>query len=131
MRIRAPHLLCLSLVLAAISALAQEGHPLTGTWAGDWGRPGDRMHLTLVMEWDGANITGTINPGPDAVPLSNVSLDVTTWTVRLEAEAKDQSGTPVRIVAEGRIENIGSWHRTLAGSWTQGGVAGDFFLTRK
>lgn len=130
MRIRAPHLLCLFLFAAVVPALAQEGHPLTGTWSGDWGAPGNRMHLTLVMEWDGKNISGTINPGPDAIPLSKVFLDVTDWTVRLEADAKESSGTPVRITAEGRLDDIGSWHRTFSGTWTQGSVTGDFRLTR-
>jgi hypothetical protein len=82
------------------------------------------------MEWDGKNVTGTINPGPDAVRIGSVRLDVANWTVRIEADSRDSSGSPVRIAAEGRLEDIGSWHRTLSGTWTQGGVAGDFRLTR-
>src|SRR5262245_57024510 len=47
-----------SLILFFLSALvplfAQEGHPLTGTWSGDWGpTPTQRNHVTLVMSWDG------------------------------------------------------------------------------
>lgn len=132
MRTRAFPLLCLSACLAAApGAPAQEGHPLTGTWSGDWGPSAtDRTHITLVMEWDGTNVTGTINPGPDAVTLASVFLDVTTWTVRLAADATSSSGTPDRITAEGRLDDIGSWHRTLSGRWTQGAVTGDFRLTR-
>src|SRR5262245_39865163 len=82
----------------AVSLRAQEGHPLTGTWAGDWGATAtQRTHLTLVLNWDGKNVTGTINPGPDAVPISTVFVDVTNWTVRIEADAKDQSGKAVHI----------------------------------
>src|SRR5262249_34248041 len=86
---------CLAALLI-ISCLApvigQEGHPLTGTWAGDWGPSNtQRNHITLVMNWDGKNVTGVINPGPDSIPIGSVYLDVTKWTVRIEADAKDQS----------------------------------------
>lgn len=111
-------------------AVAQEGHPLTGTWAGDWGPvSGPRTHLTIVMNWDGKTVTGTLNPGPDAVPIASIALDVTTWTVRLEADAKDRSG-PTHIVAEGRLEDLGSAHRKIAGTWSQGSVKGDFRIAR-
>jgi len=110
---------------------AQEGHPLTGTWGGDWGSsPTQRNHLTFVMNWDGKNITGTINPGPDSIALGSVLLDVTNWTVRIEADAKDAAGKPVHISAEGKLEDISSYHRKITGSWTQGTVKGDFRLTR-
>ena len=111
--------------------VAQEGHPLTGTWAGDWGPSAtQRTHLTVVMSWDGKNVTGIINPGPDAIPLTGVSVDWPTWTVRLEASAKDTSGKPVTITAAGRLEDIGSYHRRIVGTWTQNGATGDLRLTR-
>lgn len=101
---------------------AQEGHPLTGTWAGDWGASGSqRTHITMVMNWDGKAVTGLINPGPDALPLTAVSVDWATWTVRLEAKG---------IAAEGRLEDIGSNHRRIVGTWNQGGMKGSFRLTR-
>jgi hypothetical protein len=120
------------LVLFFVASLyAQEGHPLTGTWSGDWGpTPTQRTHLTLVMSWDGKNVSGTLNPGPDAVSLASVFLDVTNWTVRIEADGKDQSGKAVHISAEGKIEDLSSSHRKLSGSWTQGAAKGDFKLTR-
>src|SRR5438093_13772912 len=66
MRRRAFGLGCLLLYWGTVvSGLAQEGHPLTGTWSGDWGpKTTERNHLTVVMNWDGKSITGTINPGP-------------------------------------------------------------------
>ena len=115
------------------AVLGQEGHPLTGTWSGDWGpSSAQRNHITIVMNWDGTAVTGVLNPGPDAVPLKSVTLDVANWTVRLEAEAKakDQSGGAVPISADGRLDDIGSYKRTLTGSWIQGTVKGDFRLTR-
>jgi hypothetical protein len=110
------------------SVRAQEGHPLTGTWAGDCGA--QRSHVTIVMAWDGKAVTGTINPGPDAVPIGSVALDVANWTVRIEADGKDASGKPAHITAEGRIEDLGSYHRRIVGSWTQGTAKGDCRLTR-
>src|SRR5438552_13950258 len=36
------------LIFLALSAFAQEGHPLTGTWSGDWGvNATQRTHLTF------------------------------------------------------------------------------------
>ena len=116
-------ILAAAFVLSIAPARTQEGHPLTGTWAGDWGPAGaPRTHITMVMEWDGKTVTGLINPGPDAVRLTAVSVDWATWTVRIEAKG---------VAAEGRLEDIGSYHRRIAGAWTQGGTKGDFKLTRE
>ena len=121
-------LACMGVIL---SAVAQEGHPLTGTWSGDWGPTAtQRNHITFVMSWDGKNVTGTINPGPDAIPIGSVFVDVTNWNVRIEADGKDQAGKPVHIAAEGRLDDIGSYHRKLTGTWLQGTTKGDFKLTR-
>lgn len=125
------HKAAAALVLACLGASAQQGHPLTGTWNGDWGASvTQRNQVTIVMNWDGKNVSGVMNPGPDSIPLAAVYLDTTNWTVRFEADIKDASGKPVHIAAEGHLEDIGSYHRTLAGSWTQGSVKGDFKLTR-
>ena len=119
------------LIGLAAGAIAQEGHPLTGTWSGDWGpSTAQRNHLTLVMSWDGKNISGVLNPGDNAVQIPSIFLDVTNWTVRIEADAKDQSGKAVHIAAEGKLDDIGSYHRKLSGSWTQGTTKGDFRLIR-
>src|SRR5580698_700779 len=83
-----------------IAGFSQQGHPLTGTWSGDWGAsPTQRTQVTVVMNWDGKNVTGIINPGPDAIPIASVFVDVTNWTVRIEADAKDSSGKTVHITA--------------------------------
>jgi hypothetical protein len=114
--------LAVACALLAVSLYAQEGHPLTGTWAGDWGAPGGpRTHITVVMNWDGKAVTGLINPGPDAIPLTTVAVDWATWTVHIEAKG---------VNAEGRLEDIGSYHRRIVGTWSQGGAKGDFKLTR-
>ena len=119
-----------SIAALAVMADAQEGHPLTGTWSGDWG-PGaaQRTHITMVMTWDGKTISGTINPGPDAIAVDAIALDVTTWTLRFEADGKSASG-PIKIAAEGRLDDLSSAHRTITGTWRQGTAKGDFRLTR-
>jgi len=128
---RAFSLVCVTACLATVAALAQEGHPLTGTWSGDWGPSAtDRTRLTFVMTWDGQKVTGTINPGPEAIPITSVGLDVTNWSVRIEADTRGASGNPIHIVAEGRLEDIGSIHRTITGTWRQGATAGAFKITR-
>jgi hypothetical protein len=109
-------------MLAAANAPAQYGHPLKGSWSGDWGpTKAQRTRVLLQMEWDGKTVTGAINPGPNAVPLTRASLDPDTWQVHLEANG---------IVIDGRLENIGSAHRVLSGTWTQAGAKGDVRLVR-
>lgn len=119
------------LLAFTLRAVAQQGHPLSGTWSGDWGSsPAQRTAITFVLNWDGKSVTGIINPGPDSIPLAGVYLDVANWTVRFEADAKDASGKTAHIVAEGKLEDIASYHRTIKGSWQQGSAKGDFRLTR-
>ena len=118
-------------LMLTVAALAQEGHPLTGTWYGDWGTSQtQRTQITVVMSWDGKKVNGIIDPGPDSAPLTVATLDSAKWTVHLEADRKDASGNPIHIVADGKLENIGSYSRTLAGTWTQGTTKADFKLKR-
>jgi len=118
-------------LIAAVSALAQQGHPLTGTWNGDWGTsPDQRIQLTIVMDWDGKAVNAVINPGPGSAP-GTVTVDVVNWTVRIAADLKNSSGKPVHLVADGRLEDLGSYHRTLSGAWHQGSATGTFKLTRE
>jgi hypothetical protein len=131
MRRRAFHLGCLLACLGmAVSAVAQQGHPLTGTWNGDWGTtPTQRTQLTVVMNWDGKEVKTVINPGPNSAP-GMVTVDVVTWMVHIEGDLKDSSGKTVRVVADGKLEDLGNYHRTIEGTWRQGGATGNFKLTR-
>ena len=124
-------IVCAIFLLLIIPAFAQEGHPLTGTWHGDWGpTPTHRNDVTLVLDWDGKNISGLINPGPDSIKLSNATLDPSNWTVHFEADVKDHNGNPVHFVVDGKIQNLTSIRRTIAGTWNHGNVQGDFKITR-
>ena len=131
MKVKVRFLLLLSVSMLTGLTFAQEGHPLVGTWSGDWGpAPTHRNQVTIVMNWDGKNVTGIINPGPDVIPMKVVTLDSTKWTVHIEADAKDQSENPVRFIVDGKLDNILSYKRTLTGTWSHGDVKGDFKVTR-
>jgi hypothetical protein len=120
-----------AIACTALAGLAQEGHPLTGTWHGEWSpAPGQHTRIVMFMKWDTKNIVGTINPGPRSAPLKVATLDAENWTVHFEGDGKDQTGTPVHISADGKLENIGSYNRTITGTWTQGSAKGDFKITR-
>lgn len=112
----------------SVSASAQEGYPLDGTWRGEWGQPGgDKTLAVVVMNWDGENINGRINPGRNMVFFEDASLDAENWIVRFSATSKQ--GEPIAF--EGKLENIGSYNRTLTGTWTIAGVDNPLVLTRE
>ena len=112
-----------ALLLFASAAFAQFGHPLKGTWSGEWGTA--KTHVVLEFHWDGKNLSGSINPGAGAVTFSKVTLDPATWMVHAEA---DKAG--VHYAVDGKMENIGAYQRFITGTWTQGSNKGDFKVTR-
>jgi hypothetical protein len=151
-----------SVVLAALLALSmsaagQEGHPLTGTWYGDFGQTtGARNDLTVVMKWDGTATTGIVNPGRNQVPLKTARLDIQpgtpriaavpaadgkpaqpaipatmpTFLVHFEVDAKNKAGGVDQFVFQGVIENPVTGNRTIRGTWTCGSRKGNFLLRR-
>ena len=122
----------LSFVFLLTSALAaQEGHPLVGSWHGDRGTsPKNRTDVTLVMDWDGTQITGVVNPGFEGMPLQNAKLVPKDWSLHFEIESKDRAGKVVHCSVDGKIDRLGSDRRTLTGTWVCAGVKQDFTLTR-
>jgi hypothetical protein len=118
-------------LLTLVPLMAQEGHPLVGSWHGDWGpNAKDRTDVTFILNYDGKNIVGMINPGPDVAKLQNASLEASNWGVHLEADMKDRSGKLIHFVADGKVEDVTSARRRIVGTWSQGGVKGDFKITR-
>jgi hypothetical protein len=126
---RIPHVLIF--VVAAFSSLftnAQEGYPLDGTWRGEYGQPGAEGTLAVVvMNWDGSVISGRINPGRNTINFTSASLNPENWTVHFEAATAD--GQP--IVVDGLLENIGSYNRTITGTWKVGDVESPIVLRRE
>jgi hypothetical protein len=139
------------ILAAAAFASAQEGHPLTGTWYGDFGMTaGQRNDLTVVMKWDGTNVNGMVNPGPAMVPIKTARLDVklgtpgqrgqngqpgipatpSTFLVHFEVDAKNKAGGMDHFIFDGKIENPVAGNRSIVGTWTCGNTKGDFRLRR-
>ena len=120
------------LVFALPGAAAQpalnegQGHPLKGTWLGDWGTDQTKRHPVLIeMNWDGKAVTGSIDPGPQAIRFTSAELKPADWSVHIEAQSRG-----VRYVIDGKIQNLGSLSRSIVGTWMQGTEKGDFKLTR-
>jgi len=132
MRVAIRRVPCLLLaLLVAAPALAQFGHPLKGTWSGDWGTTKENpSHVVLELNWDGKAITGNINPGPKAVAIKKATLDPATWGVHIEADGKDAAGKPVPYAIDGKLENIGAYQRILSGTWAEGARKGTFRVVR-
>lgn len=126
----APALLLATGLLIATTASSQEGHPLTGTWSGDWGTgASDRTPITVVLNWDGEAITGILNPGPNMAALNDIGLDPSSWEVRIQLPA-GSFGPGGAVTAIGKLEDLGSVHRTITGTWQRGAESGDFRLVR-
>ena len=120
-----------ALVLLAAPVLAQFGHPLKGTWSGDWGPTKEnRTHVVLELNWDGKALSGNINPGPRAAAIKKAELNPDTWGVHIEGDGKDASGAAVHYVIDGTLSNIGAYQRILSRTWTEGGKKGDFKVVR-
>ena len=150
----------MSLLFAATSVLAQEGHPAKGTWVGYWG-PAQTVQsrIVLVIDHDGKAMSGVYQPGPNAVPLKVARLDITPgkpavgvargnsgaapqvpavlpiFKVHFEMDGKDARGNLVSIVADGTMNNVALPNRSITGTWTQtsGGntTKSDFKIVRQ
>jgi hypothetical protein len=120
----------LACLAVAATAAAQFGHPLKGSWSGDWGpNKNDRTRVLIEIKWDGKELTGTLNPGANATPLQKLTLNPETWAIHFEADGKNNAGAAVRYVVDGKLENIGAYQRFITGTWMQGSTKGDFKIT--
>lgn len=117
--------------LSGAPAVAQEGHPLKGSWIGTWAN--NKLHgndVLVIMNWNGKQITGMINPGTDDIPFKTATLDPDKWTVRIEADAKSKAGT-VSYVIEGKLENLAMHNRSIVGTWKSSQGSGAFTIQRQ
>jgi hypothetical protein len=117
---------------SAAPAVAQEGHPVKGSWIGKWEKNqalGD--DVIVVLNWDGDKITGMINPGTDNIVVKNATLNPDTWVVHLEGDAKDKAGAVTTYVLEGKIENLAMANRSIVGTWKSPKGSGPLKLTRQ
>jgi len=118
-------------LITPVRTSAQHGHPLADTWSGYWGPSAEqRSRILLLLDYDGNEITGVINPGPTPARITRASLDPETWRVVLEGSREASDGSVVLFLIEGRIENVTSpTTRAIAGSWMEGGERGEFRVT--
>jgi hypothetical protein len=90
-----------------------------------------RSRVLLEIHWDGKALTGAVNPGaPNVANFTKATAEPVVptyeaWTLHIEATGKEGP-----IVIDGKVVNLGSYNRTMSGTWTQGGKKGDFKLTR-
>lgn len=113
-----------SVVAMAGLLAAQEGHPLTGSWHGEWGTA--KTPIVMFLKWNNKSVEGTLNPGKNGTPLKSVTLNPADWTVHIEGATKDGQA----VSADGKLGDIGSYNRTITGTWTQGKSKGNFQLKR-
>jgi hypothetical protein len=112
--------------------VAQEGHPLKGSWIGTWGPSQNHSDdIIMILNWDGKAITGTINPGTDDLVIKNATLNPEGWTVHFEADAKDKAGNPITYVIDGKIENLPLPQRSITGTWKTQRENGPFKIMRQ
>jgi len=134
-------LACLAL---ALPAMAQFGHPLKGSWSGEWRESASSEHrILLEFKWegkyganpDGGILSGTLNPGPNSAPMKNLKLTPPSggvanadapWELHFEADTKDENGNAVKVVVDGFMENIGAYKRFITGTWQEGAKKGPF-----
>ena len=127
-----------AVAMLAVSVTAQEGHPLAGTWYGEYGTGNQRTDLTVIMKWDGTNVTGLINPGPNTRPIKSVVMNITPGKPAPQGQ-QSTTGTPpvfhVRfevdgMTFEGTIQNPVAGNRRIVGTMTRGSDKAPFQIRR-
>lgn len=118
-------LLACWLALALPAALAQEGHPLTGSWSGNRSVDGKNSRILLVVELArDQTLSGYVLEQGKRVPLESVQVDPATWAVNFALGASE--GGP-RYTVQASFDDMGSaTSRKLLGSWSDGKASGDF-----
>jgi hypothetical protein len=119
-------------VALAAPIIAQEGHPLKGSWIGVWESNAQHGNDVLViMNWDGKRISGIINPGTDNIEIDRATLDPDGWKVHIEANAKDKQGAALRYVIDGTIQQLEMPNRYITGTWQSQSGRGKFEIRRQ
>jgi hypothetical protein len=122
-----------------LSAVAQEGHPMTGAWYGEYGTGAARKDVTLLMKWDGKTVTGIMNPGPGSTPITSVVLDIIPGKAGTRSLQNPEGTEPIPpifnvkiqvgdLMLEGKMQNPVGGNRSIVGSYTKGAEKGPFSI---
>lgn len=117
----------LACLIFSTSLMAQEGHPLKGTWRGTITTGSTTRPLVIIMDYQGDEITGMINPGRNSYNYTSAELDAPNWV--LEASATTREGMDIRFQAT--LMDVGARNRYLEGSWSEKGSSYPFKITRE
>ena len=129
MRIKLVVLAVFFLLTSALAGMviAQEGHPIKGTWRGTITTGSTTRPLLIIMDYDGENITGMINPGRSSYRFSSSELDASNWLFKADATTREG----VEISMQATLQDIGARNRFLEGAWSEGGSTYPFKVTRE
>ena len=86
----------------------------------------DRNQVTVELKWDGKNLTGTVNPGANAVELKKATFDAKTGAIHFEADATNRRGNQIHYVIDGKVEGS-----TMTGTWNHDNRNGELKITKK
>jgi hypothetical protein len=106
---------------------AQEGHPYEGTWRGTIGAGADAQPVVIIMDYDGEQLNGMINPGRNSYRFENATHDAPNW--KIDVASQNREGEAINFSAV--MQEIGSPNRFMEGTWTQGGKESAFKITRE
>lgn len=126
MKLKIPYLIVVLFCLTAFAFAQNTPAAVSGTYTGDWGpSPTHRNPVTVDLKWDGKVLSGTVNPGQEAITLQKTSFDPTTGAIHLEAEAPSRGGKAYFVI-DGKFEK-----GTMTGSWNHDNRKGDFKIAKK
>ena len=114
-------------LLSCCTAFAQEGHPYEGTWRGTIGSGGSAKPIVMIIDYDGEQLNGMIDPGRNSYRFENATHDAPNW--KIEVSTKNRAGEAIEFSAV--MHEIGSARRYMEGTWTQDGQQQPFKITRE
>jgi hypothetical protein len=114
-------------LLSCATAFAQEGHPYEGTWRGTIGTGDTAKPVVMIIDYDGENLNGMIDPGRNSYRFENAVHDAPNWKIDVTTQNRDGEAISFSAV----MHEIGSINRTMEGTWTQGGQEQAFKITRE
>ena len=129
MPMKAKILFLLAVVLFAgcTSKRVATSDPLTGIWKGEWGpSPQRQTEVELDLKWDGAMLTGTIDPNRRSLELKKGSFDSQTNAIHMEVDSPMNNGELDHYVIDGKVDG-----KKMQGTWTRRNGSGDFKITKE